>query len=120
VAAVGSRVPPLRRHALKTVPNGPILGGIPVAVLPDVRPFFLAWLTLALLLFGLSRFTHAGDEMAIAGFVNATEQEAAEGYFAVGSDAMVVVKQGTGLQRWLKAHSGQRIRVTLEPAGAEN
>jgi hypothetical protein len=33
---------------------------------------------------------------------------------------MVVVKQGTGLQRWLKGHSGQRIKITLEPAGPEN
>jgi hypothetical protein len=78
-----------------------------------MRPFFLAWLTIALLLLVLGRFTAAGDELAIAGFVNATEQEAAEGYFAVGSDAMVVVKQGSGVQRWLQAHAGQRVRVTL-------
>ena len=57
----------------------------------------------------------AGDELAYAGFVNATDQEAIDGYFSVGDDAMVVVKQGTGLQSWLKAHSGQRIRITLEP-----
>ena len=82
--------------------------------------FFLAWLTLALLLFGLARFTSAGDELAIAGFVSATEQEASEGYFSVGGDAMVVTKQGTGLQRWLKAHSGQKIRITLEPARIDN
>ena len=80
-----------------------------------MRPFFLAWLTLAILLFGLGQFTTAGDELAIAGFVNATDQEASEGYFSVGGDAMVVVKQGTGLQRWLKAHSGQKFRITLEP-----
>jgi hypothetical protein len=85
-----------------------------------VRPFFLAWLSVALLLLALARFTHAGDELAIAGFVNATEQEASEGYFSVGADAMVVVRQGSGLQRWLKAHSGQRVRVTLEPAGADH
>jgi hypothetical protein len=64
--------------------------------------------------------THAGDQMFISGFVSATDQEAGEGYFAVGADAMVVVKQGSGLQRWLKTHSGQRIRVTLEPAGPDN
>lgn len=81
-----------------------------------MRPCFLAWLTLALLLFGLGRFTSAGDELAYAGFVNATDQEATDGYFSVGDDAMVVVKQGTGLQGWLRAHSGQRIRITLEPA----
>ena len=89
--------------------------GIAVAPAVTVRPFFLAWLTLALLLFGLGRFTSAGDELAYAGFVNATDQEATDGYFAVGDDAMVVVKQGTGLQSWLKAHSGQRIRITLGP-----
>ena len=91
-----------------------------VAVNSTVRPFFLAWLTLALLLFALGRLTRAGDELAIAGFVTATEQEASEGYFAVGGDTMVVVKQGSSLQRWLQLHSGQRIRVTLESAGPEN
>jgi hypothetical protein len=80
-----------------------------------MRPFFLAWLTVALLLLVLGRFTAASDEVAIAGFVNATDQEATDGYFAVGGDTMVVVKQGSGLQRWLQAHSGQRIRVTLVP-----
>jgi hypothetical protein len=79
-----------------------------------VRRFFLAWLTLALLLLGLGRFTAAGDELAIAGFVNATDPEMSEGFFPVGDDAMVVVGQGTGLQRWLNAHSGQKIRITLE------
>jgi len=83
--------------------------------LAGVRPFLLAWLTLALLLLVLGRFTAAGDELLIAGFVSATEQEASEGYFSVGGDAMVVAKQGTGLQRWMKAHSGQKIRITLEP-----
>jgi hypothetical protein len=85
-----------------------------------VRRFFLAWLTLALLLLALGRLSRAGDELAIAGFVTATEQDATEGYFAVGSDTMVVVKQGSSLQRWLKTHSGQRIRVTLESRGPEN
>jgi hypothetical protein len=78
-----------------------------------MRPMFLAWLTLALLLFGLGRLTHAGDQLEVAGFVNATAQEADEGYFAVGNDAMIVVKQGSGLQRWLKSHSGQRVRLAL-------
>ena len=80
-----------------------------------MRPMFLAWLTLALLLFALGRLSHAGDQMEVAGFVSATAQEADEGYFAVGNDAMVVVKQGSGLQRWLRGHSGQRIRLMLAP-----
>lgn len=81
---------------------------------------FLAWLTLAFLLFALGQFTSAGDQMEVAGFVNATAQEADEGYFAVGGDAMVVVKQGSGLQRWLKMHSGQRIRLVLAPDNGTN
>jgi hypothetical protein len=85
-----------------------------------VRSLFLAWLTLALILLALGRLSRAGDELAIAGFVTATEQEAIEGYFAVGGDTMVVVKQGSSLQRWLKIHSGQRVRVTLESAAPEN
>jgi hypothetical protein len=93
--------------------------GTSVAISDSVRPFFLAWLTLALLLFALGRLSHAGDELAIAGFVTATERDASDGYFAVGSDAMVVVKQETGLHRWLKTHAGQRVRVTLEATGAE-
>ena len=80
-----------------------------------MRTFFLAWLALALILLGLGRLSRAGDELAIGGFLTATEQEANDGYFTVGGDTMVVVKQGSGLQRWLKMHSGQRIRVTLQP-----
>ena len=78
-----------------------------------MRPMFFAWLTLALLLLVLGRFTHATTEIEVAGYVNATERDAEQGYFAVGSDAMIVVKQGSGLQRWLKGHSGERIRLVL-------
>ena len=84
-----------------------------------MRPFFLAWLTLALLLFALGRLSHAGDETSIAGFLTATDQEASEGYFSVGGEAMVVVAQGSSLHRWLKMHAGQRVRLTLETGAAE-
>jgi len=84
-----------------------------------MRSFFLAWLVLGLLLLGPGRFTHASDRLEIAGFLTATDQEATDGYFSLGDDAMVVVTQASGLQRWLKGHAGQRVRVTLEPAGTE-
>ena len=77
--------------------------------------FFLAWLALALILLGLGRLSRAGDELAVGGFLTATEQEADDGYFAIGGETMVVVKQGTSLQRWLKMHSGRRVRITLQP-----
>jgi hypothetical protein len=85
-----------------------------------MKAMFFAWVTLALLLLALGRFTHADDQMEVAGFLTATEQEAQEGYFAVGGDAMIVVKQGSGLQRWLQTHSGQRIRLVLAPEGGVN
>jgi len=81
----------------------------------DVRAIFLAWLMLALILLALGRLSHAGDEMAIAGFLTATEQEANDGYFTVGGETMVVVRRESSLQRWLKMHSGQQIRLTLQP-----
>jgi hypothetical protein len=93
--------------------------GTAVAHCRGMRPMFLAWLTVALLLLGIGRLTHAGNQLEVAGFVNATAQEADEGYFAVGNDAMIVVKQGSGLQRWLKTHSGQRVRLALAVDGAE-
>lgn len=70
---------------------------------------------LALILLALGRLSHAGDEMAIAGFLTATEQEANDGYFTVGGETMVVVRRESSLQRWLKMHSGQQIRLTLQP-----
>jgi hypothetical protein len=85
-----------------------------------VRPFFLAWLALALLLLVIGRFAGAADQVALAGFVTATEQEASDGYFAVGGDTMLVVRQGSGLQRWLKMHGGERVKVTLESAGDDH
>lgn len=60
-----------------------------------MRPFFLAWLTLALLLLALGSFTSSRDKLARARFLNASRQEASGGSFA-GGDAMVVVKQGSG------------------------
>lgn len=78
-----------------------------------MRTLFLAWVILALLLFGLGTLTRAGGEVETAGYLTATDQEADEGYFAVGSDAMLVVKQGSGLQRWLKMHKGEQVRLNL-------
>src|SRR3954470_19799617 len=43
--------------------------GTSVAISERVRPFFLAWLTVALLLLALGRLSHAGDELSVAGFV---------------------------------------------------
>jgi hypothetical protein len=52
--------------------------------------------------------------IAVQGRVSATEQESDEGYFAVGSETMIVAKPQSGLHQWLRAHNGQHVRVTIE------
>jgi hypothetical protein len=61
-----------------------------------VRPFFLAWLTLALLLLGIGSVSRAGDAPAAA----------------VGDG-----ETGAGLQRRPTVHGGQRVRPTLDRDG---
>jgi hypothetical protein len=51
----------------------------------------------------------------ISGRVGATDQEAQEGYFAVDSQTMIVVKPGSELHAYLKNKVGQRVRITIEP-----
>jgi hypothetical protein len=80
---------------------------------------FLVWITLALLLLALARLTHAKERIETAGFLTATQQDADEGYFAVGTDALIVVTEGSGLRRWLKLHTGQRVRLVLTEEGAD-
>ena len=50
----------------------------------------------------------------VQGQVSATEQESDEGYFAVGSDTMIVAKPRSALHGWLQAHNSQHVRVTIE------
>jgi hypothetical protein len=50
----------------------------------------------------------------VQGQVSATEQESDEGYFAVGSDTMIVAKPQSKLHQWLRVHNGQQVRVTIE------
>jgi hypothetical protein len=55
----------------------------------------------------------AGDALQVTGQVTATEQEADEGYFAVGQETMVVAKPGTGMHTWLKSQIGQQVTVSI-------
>lgn len=73
----------------------------------------LAWTILVLLLLGASLIAH--DPAAVAGQLSATEQEAEEGYFALGPDATIVARPGSELHRWLRNHTGQQIKLSLEP-----
>ena len=52
---------------------------------------------------------------SLTGRVNATDQEAQEGYFALDNQTMIVVKPGSDLHGYMRSKVGQRIRVTIEP-----
>ena len=67
---------------------------------------------IALLLTGIAL---AQQGFTIRGRLGATDQEAQEGYFALDSQTMVVVKPGSDLHAYLRSRVGQRVRVTIEP-----
>ncbi|MBI3262778.1 MAG: hypothetical protein HYZ58_06465 [Acidobacteria bacterium] len=52
--------------------------------------------------------------------LSATDQEADEGYFALGQDTMVVAKPGSQLHVWLRSHLGQRLKLTIAPDTTES
>ena len=56
----------------------------------------------------------------LTGKLGATDQEAQEGYFAIDSQTMIVVKPGSDLHNYLRARVGQRVRVTIETDSASN
>ncbi len=56
----------------------------------------------------------AQDGFVVSGHVSATDSEVDEGYFGIGQEISIIARPGTGAHAWLKAHTGQRIRVTLE------
>ena len=59
----------------------------------------------------------ANDAFSAAGRLSATDQEAQEGYFAIDQQTMIVVKPKSPLHNYLRGKVGQRIRLTIEPAG---
>jgi hypothetical protein len=71
-----------------------------------------AWIVLALLLLGIGGL-HAEETLQVSGQVTATDQEADEGYFAVGQETTVIAKPGTGMHTWLRSKIGQRVTVTV-------
>lgn len=80
-----------------------------------VGRFILAWTILALLLFSFALGLSAYDTAIVTGQLTATDQEADEGYFALGMEAAIVAKPGSELHRWLTSHAGQRLKLSLEP-----
>lgn len=68
-----------------------------------------------LLLLGFSLGAYAETGWTLTAPLGATEQEADEGYFALGPDTMLVAKPASQLHVWLRSHLGQRLKLTLAP-----
>jgi hypothetical protein len=59
------------------------------------------------------------DETTLTAKVTSADHETEEGYFSLGSDATVLAKPGTELQRFLSRQNGKKVRVTLTLVGAD-
>jgi hypothetical protein len=85
-----------------------------------VRGAMIGWMVFAALLLGLSIGRAADrDETSMTVQVSSAEHETVEGYFSLGSDATVVAKPGSELQRFLARQNGKKVRVTVSVVGAE-
>jgi hypothetical protein len=85
-----------------------------------VRGAMIGWMVFAALLLGLSIGRAADrDETTLTVQISSAEHETAEGYFSLGSDATVVAKPGSELQRYLARQNGKKVRLTLTLVGAE-
>jgi hypothetical protein len=86
-----------------------------------VRIAMAAWLTLALILVGLSvGRAFDRDETVLTVKVSSADHETEEGYFSLGDNATVIVKPGSDLYRLLARQRGHKVKIVLqEAAGPE-
>jgi hypothetical protein len=85
--------------------------------LSGVRIAMAAWLTLALLLIGLSIGRASDrDETTLTVQVSSADHEQEEGYFSLGDNATVLAKPGTDLYRFLTRQRGHKVKVVLQDA----
>jgi hypothetical protein len=82
-----------------------------------VRIAMAAWLTLALLLVGISVGRASDrDETTVTAQVTSAEHEVQEGYFSLGDNVTVMAKPGTDLYRFLSRQRGRKIKIQLSEA----
>jgi hypothetical protein len=83
-----------------------------------VRIAMAAWLTLALVLVGISVGRASDrDEAVVTVQVTSAEHEVQEGYFSLGDNVTVMVKPGTDLYRFLSRQRGRKVKIQLSQAG---
>jgi hypothetical protein len=71
---------------------------------------------LAFVLGGLAAVAQQ-EGFSLSGRLGATDQEAQEGYFAIDSETMIVVRPESSVHQYLRARVGQRVRITIVPEG---
>ena len=82
-----------------------------------VRQAMAAWLTLALVLVGLSIGRASDrDETTVTVQVSSADHEIQEGYFTLGDSVTVMVKPGSDLHRFLARHRGRKVKVSVSSA----
>jgi hypothetical protein len=83
-----------------------------------VRKLMAAWVTLALILAGLSIGRASDrDEAIMTVQVSSADHEFQEGYFTLGENATVMVKPGSDLYKFLSRHRGRKVKITFSEAG---
>ncbi|HYU77843.1 MAG TPA: hypothetical protein VEK56_02600 [Vicinamibacterales bacterium] len=80
-----------------------------------MRHWWSVVILVAAILFLGSLGARAQDGLELKGSLNANDTERDEGYFALAQDTVLVVRPGTAVHRWLKAHAGQTVRLIVEP-----
>ena len=73
------------------------------------------WFLVAVVMFATLGI-RAQSGIELRGSLSANDTEREEGYFAVAQDTVLMVRPGSDLHRWLREHSGQTVRVVIEPA----
>lgn len=86
-----------------------------------MRIAMAAWLTLALVLVGLSVGRASDrDETVVTVQVTSAEHEVQQGYFSLGDNVTVMAKPGTDLYRFLSRQRGRKVKIQLtEATGVE-
>lgn len=78
-----------------------------------------AWVTLALILVGLSVGRASDrDETTVTVQVSSSDHELQEGYFTLGDSVTVMVKPGSDLHRFLTRQRGRKVKISLAEATA--
>jgi len=79
-----------------------------------VRHVMAAWLTLALILVGLSVGRASDrDETTVTVQVSSADHELQEGYFTLGDSVTVMVKPGSDVHRFLTRQRGRKVKIAL-------